>query len=136
MIKKKGVHKQIQRKENAMVAKKHVETTEIVQEESPSPLTIVARLIYFVFGVIISIILLRMLLLLLAANRGNGFVDFIYDLSSLFVAPFFNMFQYEPSYGASVFELSSLFAVFIYALIMWLLVSLLMLGSRQRSDEV
>lgn len=95
----------------------------------------VSRLIYFVYGVVTFVILLRILLLILAANRGNGFVDFVYDISNTLVAPFHGMFSYTPTYGASVFELSSLVALIVYAFIMWGLIALLILGSRQ-DDEL
>ncbi len=109
-----------------------------VHTESPAhtvPVVVfVARLIYFVFGVIVSIILLRVLLLLLAANRGNGFVDFVYDTSNAFLAPFHGMFSYTPTYGAAVFEVSALVAIAVYAFITWGLVALVTLGSRHSED--
>lgn len=95
-----------------------------------------ARLIYFVFGVIIAFIFMRFLLLLLAANQGNAFVDVVYGISGVFVAPFYGIFGYTPTFGASVFDISSLVAMIVYALVAWALVSLVMLGSRDRSEEV
>lgn len=92
---------------------------------------LIARFIYLLFGVIIALILLRILLLLLAANRGNALVDFVYDFSGVFVAPFHSMFSYIPSYGVSIFEISSLIAVFVYALLMWGLAALITLGARR-----
>lgn len=99
------------------------------------PAVILARAIYFIFGVIISFIVLRMIFMMLAANQGNGFVDFIYSVSGIFVAPFFGIFGYAPSYGASVFEISSMVAIIIYALLAWGLIYLVTMGSRQH-DEV
>lgn len=102
---------------------------------SAVPVTVfVARLIYFVFGVIISMILLRVLLLLLAANRGNGIVDFVYDTSNTLIGPFHGMFSYTPTYGAVVFEISAFVAIMVYALIAWGLVALVTLGSRHSED--
>lgn len=99
------------------------------------PAVFAARAIYFVFGVIIGFIVLRMGLLLLAANQSNAFVDFIYSVSALFVAPFFGIFAYTPVYGASVFEISSLVAILVYVLLCWGLVALVTMGSH-RSTEV
>jgi hypothetical protein len=93
-----------------------------------------ARLIYYIFGVIIAFIVVRMLLLLLGANQGNGFVDFIYGVSAVFVAPFYGIFGYTPAIGASVFDLSSLVAIIVYALISWGLVSLVTLGTHDRTE--
>jgi hypothetical protein len=111
------------------------EVREPVLTSGASPSVVAARVIYFIFGVIIAFVLLRMILLLLAANQANAFVDFVYSVSGIFVAPFFGMFGYTPTYGASVFEISSLVAVVIYILLCWGLVTLVTLGTRHR-DEV
>jgi hypothetical protein len=99
-----------------------------------SPAVLGARLVYFVFGVIIAFIVLRMIFQLLAANQSSAFVDFIYTVSGFFVAPFFGIFGYQPTYGASVFEISSLVAIVIYALIAWGLGTLFTLGSRHAHE--
>lgn len=78
-----------------------------------------ARLVWWVVGVIIALLALRMLLQLLAANQGSAFVDFIYGISGFFAAPFFGMFSYTPAYGSSTFEVSTLVAIIIYALVGW-----------------
>lgn len=100
-----------------------------------SPTVVLARIIYFVFGIIIAFLVVRIILLLLAANQGNAFVDFVYTISGVFAAPFFGIFSYTPSYGASVFEISTFIAIIIYLLVCWGLVTLVMLGSRHH-DEV
>lgn len=78
---------------------------------------IAQRVIYYLAGVIITLLVLRITLLLLAANQGSGFVDLIYSVSGVFAWPFFGIFNYQPSYGQSVFELSSLVAIAIYGLV-------------------
>ncbi|QQG51355.1 MAG: YggT family protein [Candidatus Saccharibacteria bacterium] len=75
------------------------------------------RIVYYVVGVIIALLALRIVLLLLAANEGSAFVDFVYAVSGLFAMPFYGMFNYTPTYGQSVFEISSLVAIIVYALI-------------------
>lgn len=77
---------------------------------------IAKRVAYYVTGVILVLLALRMVLLLMAANQGTGFVDFVYAVSGVFAAPFFGIFSYEPSYGKSVFEVSSLVAIVVYGL--------------------
>ena len=78
--------------------------------------TLAKRIVYYIGGVIIALIALRFLFLLLGANRGSGFVDFIYDVSSFFVAPFVGIFG-EPTLGVSYVETSSIVAIVVYALI-------------------
>lgn len=75
------------------------------------------RIVYYFAGVIIALLTLRIVLLLLAANQGSAFVDFIYALSGLFAAPFYGIFSYQPSYGQSVFEISSVVAIVVYSLL-------------------
>lgn len=98
------------------------------------PAVFAARAIYFVFGVIIAFIVLRMVMLLFGANQANAFVDFVYSVSSVFVAPFFGIFAYTPAYGVSVFEVSSLMAIIVYILLCWGLVTLVTMGSRHRTE--
>lgn len=74
------------------------------------------RIVYYIGGVIITLIALRFLFLILAANQGSGFVDFIYGLSSMLVAPFVGIFG-EPTFGVSYVETSSILAIIVYALI-------------------
>lgn len=75
------------------------------------------RVVYYLAGVIIALLVLRIVLLMLAANQGSGFVDFVYALSGLFAIPFYGIFNYQPSYGQSVFEISSVVAIVVYALV-------------------
>lgn len=75
-----------------------------------------ARVIWFIAGVIITLLALRFLFLLLGANRGSGFVDFIYTMSYPFAAPFYGMFNYQSMYGVGRFEISTLVAIAVYAL--------------------
>ena len=78
--------------------------------------TLAKRIVYYIGGVIIALIALRFIFLLLGANRGSGFVDFIYDLSGIFVAPFVGIFG-APTFGVSYVETSSIVAIIVYALL-------------------
>lgn len=78
---------------------------------------IIRRIIYYIAGVIIALLALRIILLLLGANQGSPFVDFIYGLSGIFAWPFYGIFNYEPTYGVHTFEISSVVAIIVYALI-------------------
>jgi hypothetical protein len=83
----------------------------------------ITNITYFVLGVLEVILLLRLLLRLLGANEASDFVMFIYNLSHIFVAPFNGIFN-DQALGRSVFELSTLIAMLIYALLAWGIVSL------------
>lgn len=78
---------------------------------------VATRVVWFIAGVIITLLAIRFVLVLLGANANSGFADFIYTVSRPFVAPFFNLFSYDLSYGVSRFEIFTLVAMAIYALI-------------------
>jgi len=87
-----------------------------VTRTSVSGAVVARRVVYWIGGVIIALIALRFVFLLLGANRGSDFVNFIYELTSVLVAPFSGIFG-EPTFGVSYFETSALVAIIIYALI-------------------
>lgn len=82
-------------------------------------------IIYFLLSVLEVILLLRLVFRLLAANTGNGFVTFLYNLSQPFVAPFQGIFGDLDLGRNYVLEFSTLIAMLIYMLLAWGLVSLL-----------
>jgi hypothetical protein len=108
-------------------------TRQTVDSRASLPGPILAkRVVYYITGFIIILLLLRIILLLLAANQSNGFVNFIYTISGFFAAPFYGIFSYTPTYGASVFEVSSVVAILVYGLIGWGIAKLVTLGSTRR----
>lgn len=119
------------------MATTHVQRVhEVSERDEPvvAPSVFAARLVMFLFGVIIAFIALRFILLMLAANQGNAFVDLIYGISGIFVAPFYGIFGNTPQFGASVIDVSSIVAIIVYALIAWAITSLVTIGSRNRNE--
>ncbi len=103
---------------------------EVVSERANAPANLVMqRVVWYIVGVIVALLALRFVLLLLGANQGNGFVDFIYGLSGVFASPFYGIFSYQPSYGQSTFEVSTLVAIAVYVLVGWGIAKLTTLGS-------
>ncbi len=80
--------------------------------------------IYFILGVLEVILGLRFIFRLLGASMSSDFVTFLYNLSHGFVGPFNGIFNDQALGTRSVFELSTLVAMLIYALIGWGLVAL------------
>jgi len=80
--------------------------------------------IYFILGVIEVILGLRFIFRLFGASQGNSFIVFLYNLSHVFVGPFNGIFNDQAIGTSSVFELSTIVAMLIYALIAWGLASL------------
>jgi YGGT family protein len=72
----------------------------------------VARLIDLIFGVIIGLIVLRVILLLLAAREGNNLVSFVYNVTDVFVAPFRGILRIdEVSAGQSALDVGAIVAI-------------------------
>lgn len=93
--------------------------------EVRSPIeTVLARVVWFVFGAIEIFIAIRFLLIMFAANAEAGFVKFIYAVSDVFMAPFNAIFSTDRVSGAT-FEWSALVAIAVYALIAWGIVALI-----------
>jgi hypothetical protein len=78
----------------------------------------VSQLIWLFLGILVSLIALRIGLKLVGANPESPIVALIYGFTFLFLFPFEGMIA-APSHGSIVLELSSLFAMLIYALIAW-----------------
>ena len=104
------------RQTDKRVGDTNIKRESVRQTTSVSGVVIAQRVIYYIGGVIIALLFLRLIFQLFGANQASGFVDFIYGLSGVFVAPFFGIFG-EPTFGASHFETSTLVAIVIYALL-------------------
>jgi len=76
------------------------------------------QLVWLLFGVLIGLIALRIGLKLIGANPESGIVALIYGFTAPFLFPFTGLIG-SPTYGNMVLELSSMFAMLIYALIAW-----------------
>lgn len=78
------------------------------------------RVIWYIAGIILVLLGFRFVLALLGANATNGFANFIYSTSHPFVSPFFSLFNYHNYMnGTSQFEIYTLAAIVVYAVIAW-----------------
>jgi uncharacterized protein YggT (Ycf19 family) len=78
---------------------------------------VAARVIWFIAGVILTLLAFRFVFVLLGANPNSGFADFIYSASRPFVEPFFGIFNYDFQAGKAHFEFSTLVAMAVYAVV-------------------
>jgi len=85
---------------------------------------VLERLIIFLFALIQGLLILRIVLLLVAARQGNDLVALIYDLSDIFVAPFRGILGRDQIPAGS----TDLDVAAIAALIGWTIVELIILG--------
>ncbi len=97
------------------------ELTQVTRTEAdtPSGLVLAERVVYYLLGIIEVLLAFRFVLALLGANRGNDFAQFVFSLSQPLVQPFFGLFNYQPTYGASHIEIFTLVAMGVYAVIAW-----------------
>lgn len=91
----------------------------VTQTATTSGATILRRIVWYVVGFIVVLLAMRLLLQLLGANQSAGFVNFIYSLSSIFAAPFYGIFSYQPTYGKSYLEISTVVAILVYLVVGW-----------------
>lgn len=104
------------------------ETTRTVRTDRDSNTTnTAARVVWYIAGVLLTLLAFRFVLILLGANQSNGFANFIYSVSKPFAQPFFGLFGYRIDYGVSRVELSTLVAMAVYALVAFGIVKLLMI---------
>lgn len=94
-----------------------------------------SQAVWWVVGLIDTLIAIRFILKLLGASTASGFVQLMYSLTEGLVAPFHGIFNTAAS-GRSVLEPESLVAIAIYSLIGWGIVSLIRLMRRPPSTTV
>lgn len=80
----------------------------------------VIRIIWTVLGILEILLGIRFILKLIAANPNNAFAKFIYNISRLFVAPFASL-TISPVSDGSILEVTTLFAMAVYALLFWII---------------
>jgi hypothetical protein len=100
---------------------------EVVRDFSQSMINArywITSIIYFLLGVLEVILGLRFIFRLLGANEASSFISFLYGVSHGFVGIFNGIFNDQSIGSTGVFEISTLLAMLIYALIAWGIVSL------------
>ena len=93
-------------------------------EYRPNPVASLERAIILIFGLIQLLIVLRIVLLLVAARESNAIVSFIYDVSELFVAPFRGILGLDQvQAGATALDVGA-----IVALVGWFIIELIVIA--------
>jgi hypothetical protein len=94
-------------------------------DQGPSGSTLLRRIVVFVFGVIQVLLILRIVGLLVDAQRTNDIVRVIYDVSAILVAPFEGIIRTEMvERGSSVLDVTA-----IVALVGWTILELVILAA-------
>ena len=91
---------------------------------APSPLGMIERLLVWIFGLVQLLIVLRIVMLLLAARDANPIVSFVYDVSDLLVVPFRGILGINQiAAGQTALDVAA-----IVAIVGWTVLELVILG--------
>jgi hypothetical protein len=111
-----------------------VVTTEPVIEERPVVANNTAvvepvesratQIVYLILTIIEALLAIRLILRLLGANPVNAFVNLIYNLTYPLIVPFVGIFAL-PSLGAASFEIATLIAMGVYAIVAYIIVAII-----------
>lgn len=101
---------------------------------STTPLYRGTQIVWYVLGLIEVLLAFRFVLKLLGANTGAWFTDAVYSASYIFAAPFLNVFRVTQVSG-SVFEWTTILAMFVYLVAALGIVKLLLMGKTVSTPE-
>ena len=103
----------------------------------PSGATTAARIVTFAFGILQALLILRIILLLLVANPGNGIVDAIFAITQPFVDPFIGMFSLDRvTAGESILDVAAVVALLAWTLVEALILAGLRIFQPRRAEAV
>jgi hypothetical protein len=80
----------------------------------------IVNIVYYLFGILELLLVVRVILHLVGANASNGFANFIDVLSAPFVALFASLLQNPTLGGTAVLEITTIIAMLVWAIVAWL----------------
>ncbi len=101
---------------------------------STQPIYRGVQFVWFVFGILETILALRLILKALGANPVSGFANFVYSLTYPFVAPFQSVFSTTNITGSTL-EWTTLLALVVYWILAIILIQLLLMGKSVSTKE-
>jgi hypothetical protein len=78
------------------------------------------QLVWLAFGILETLIALRIVLKMMGANPASPFAQLIYGFTDIFLWPFFGLTG-TPATGGMVLEIPSFIAMVVYALLAWVI---------------
>jgi len=102
-----------------------VTSTTVNQSSRSNPGFKLEQIVYLITGITELLLLIRLVLTMLGANKENEFASFIYSITYPIVAPFFGLFNNTFSYGVARIEVETLVAMLVVSLVGWVIGSLL-----------
>jgi len=98
----------------------------------------IRRFIYYILGVLEILFVFRLGFKVLGANPQSPFVDFIYSVTKIFMAPFVGIFRMAVTEGIetqSVLEPTLIIAMLVYASVAWGIVKLIEIMTNRKDSE-
>jgi hypothetical protein len=92
------------------------------------------QIVWYILGLLETLLAFRFVLKLFAANPDAGFTHFIYGVTYAFVAPFLSVFQIAQVAG-SVLEWTTLLAMFVYWAVAQGIVQLFLMSKTVSTSE-
>ena len=101
---------------------------------STKPLYRGTQVVWYLLGIIEVLLAFRFVLKIMGANPAAGFTSFIYGLTYIFAAPFTYVFRVSQVEG-SIFEWTTLLAMFVYWALAIGIIRLLLIGKTVSTPE-
>lgn len=92
------------------------------------------QIVWYILGTIEILLAFRFILKLLGANPDAGFTSFIYGITHIFASPFLNVFGISYVSG-SIFEWTTLLAMFVYWVLALGIIKLFLMGKTVSTTE-
>jgi hypothetical protein len=92
------------------------------------------QVVWYILGLIEVLLAFRFVLKFLAANPDAGFTSFIYGVTYVFAAPFLSVFRITQIAG-SVFEWTTILAMFVYWVVAYGIIKLFLMGKTVSTPE-
>lgn len=101
---------------------------------STKPLYRGTQIVWYVLGLIEVLLAFRLVLKLLGANAAAGFTAFIYGVTHVLAAPFISVFG-STRVAGSIFEWTTLLAMFVYLVLAYGIIKLFLMGKTVSTPE-
>lgn len=102
--------------------------------QSTKPLYRGTQIVWYILSILEILLAFRFVLKLLGANPVAGFTSFIYGVTYFFAAPFLSVFGITRVEG-SIFEWTTILAMFVYWIIAVGIIKLLLMGKTVSTPE-
>lgn len=102
--------------------------------QSTKPLYRGTQIVWYILSILEILLAFRFVLKLLGANPVAGFASFIYGVTYVFASPFLSVFRITRIEG-SIFEWTTILAMFVYWIIAMGVIKLLLMGKTVSTPE-